>query len=190
MTVQRSFVSSDNDVLTVIAAQHQLIREQFEKVAQALPAERDDLFCELRRMLAVHETAEEEIVHPVLRISGEEGGAAADRRLREESRAKEQLAELERMGVDDPAFLTRLQALAVDVDTHARLEEEEELTALRQHQSEDRLRAMAKAFALAEAAAPTHPHPHAPDGAVGNLVVGPFAAVADRVRDALHDHLG
>jgi hypothetical protein len=28
-----------------------------------------------------------------------------------------------------------------------------------------------------------------PDGAVGNLVVGPFVAVADRIRDALHDAL-
>jgi hemerythrin superfamily protein len=189
MAVQETFRSADNDVLTVIAAQHQLIREQFEQVAQALPAERDDLFCELRRMLAVHETAEEEIVYPVLRISGDEGATIADRRIREESRAKELLADLEKLGTGEPEFPTRLHALRVDVETHALREEQEVLPTLRAHQSEDRLRVMAKAFAVAEAAAPTHPHPHAPDGAVGQLLLGPFVAVADRVRDALHAHL-
>ena len=29
------------------------------------------------------------------------------------------------------------------------------------------------------------PHPHGPSGPVGNLLVGPFAAMVDKVRDAL-----
>ncbi len=37
----------------------------------------------------------------------------------------------------------------------------------------------------AEKMAPTHPHAHGPTSAVGNLVVGPFVAVADTVGDAL-----
>ena len=33
--------------------------------------------------------------------------------------------------------------------------------------------------------APTRPHEAAPESAVGNAVVGPFAALVDRARDAI-----
>jgi hypothetical protein len=33
--------------------------------------------------------------------------------------------------------------------------------------------------------APTHAHPHGPNSAIGNMVVGPFAAMVDKVRDKL-----
>ncbi|MCA1672167.1 MAG: hypothetical protein LC799_08180 [Actinobacteria bacterium] len=37
----------------------------------------------------------------------------------------------------------------------------------------------------AEARAPRHPHPHGPESALGNILVGPFVAVVDRVHDTL-----
>jgi hypothetical protein len=40
---------------------------------------------------------------------------------------------------------------------------------------------------LAEKFAPTHAHRMAPESAVGNLLVGPFVAMVDRVRDAIRD---
>jgi hypothetical protein len=44
---------------------------------------------------------------------------------------------------------------------------------------------MRTSLEAAEAMAPTHPHPHGAESAVGNMVVGPFVAVVDKVRDAL-----
>jgi hypothetical protein len=40
---------------------------------------------------------------------------------------------------------------------------------------------------MAEGMAPTRPHKAAPESAVGNLLVGPFVAMVDRVRDAFAD---
>jgi hypothetical protein len=37
----------------------------------------------------------------------------------------------------------------------------------------------------AKAMAPTHPHPHAPNTPPGNIMAGPMAAMADKVRDFL-----
>jgi hypothetical protein len=45
--------------------------------------------------------------------------------------------------------------------------------------------AMTKKLQTAEKLAPTHPHPHAPESAVGNMVLGPFVAMVDKVRDAI-----
>ncbi len=46
------------------------------------------------------------------------------------------------------------------------------------------LAAAAPALKAAEATAPTHPHPGT-ESATANAAVGPFAAIADRVRDAM-----
>ena len=46
---------------------------------------------------------------------------------------------------------------------------------------------MGRAFQLAEAMAPTHAHRMAPESAIGNLLVGPFVSMVDRVRDAIRD---
>jgi len=40
-------------------------------------------------------------------------------------------------------------------------------------------------MAEAKAMAPTHPHPNAPNTPPGNIVAGPLAAIADKVRDFL-----
>ena len=47
---------------------------------------------------------------------------------------------------------------------------------------------MGEAILIAETVAPTHPHPHGPQTALGNLVFGPFVAIADRVRDKITEH--
>jgi len=51
--------------------------------------------------------------------------------------------------------------------------------------SADTLRSMRSAFETAERMAPTHPHPHGQESAIGDMAVGPFVAVVDKVGDAL-----
>jgi hypothetical protein len=176
---------ADADITELVLAQHAEIKLRFDDLLNGRPADRDTAFCELRRLLAVHETAEELITHPALRRTGDDGDDIVDRRLAEESEAKQALADLEKLGVEDPAFLSRAVALRDAVVAHADQEEAEELPRLRDRLSAEIRQGMAVAFRAAEAAAPTHPHPHGPDGALGNVVVGPAAAIADRVRDAI-----
>jgi hypothetical protein len=177
--------TTDADITELVLAQHAEIKLRFDDLLTGRDADRDTAFCELRRLLAVHETAEELITHPALRRSGDDGDDIVERRLAEESEAKQALADLEKLGVEDPAFLRQAGALRDAVVAHADQEEAEELPRLRARLSPETRRAMAVAFRAAEAAAPTHPHPHGPDGALGNVVVGPAAAIADRVRDAV-----
>jgi hemerythrin superfamily protein len=173
------------DVLAFVHTQHDQIRSLFDRLDAAAPAGRHDVFCELRRLLAVHETAEEEVLWPALRAAGQDGRRLADARIAEESVAKDLLAAQERLDPPSEAFAAALPELRETVLAHADEEEREAFPVLRASQSEARLRIMQRLFALAESAAPTHPHPHGPETATGNLLLGPAVSIADRVRDIL-----
>ncbi|MFD4990238.1 hemerythrin domain-containing protein [Streptomyces sp. NPDC058374] len=179
----------DNDVVAMLMRQHGEIRNLFDEVETTTGEERKDAFRRLVRMLAVHETAEEEVVHPFARKAfGDAGQVVADR-LEEERLAKEKLSALEDMDTDDAAFLPALLDLRVDVMEHARSEERYEFAHLRRSADPERLVAMAKAVRAAEAMAPTHPHPGVESGAK-NMALGPMAAVMDRTRDAIRKAMG
>lgn len=175
------------DVVDVLVEQHEEIKSLFREVASATGVRRQELFQDLVRLLAVHETAEEEVVHPVVRSEVHGSGGVVDARLTEENAAKEALAHLYELGVDHSEFDTRLQALATAVTEHATREETEEFPTLRQQVSRERLQQMAGALRTAEAAAPTRPHPSAGESAAANLLGGPPLAVFDRARDAVRD---
>ncbi|HLV71655.1 MAG TPA: hemerythrin domain-containing protein [Vulgatibacteraceae bacterium] len=173
------------DVIDLLRAQHGRIRDLFDEVLHSDGTERRDAFRELVRLLAVHETAEEEIVHPVARrFPG--GDGIVDDRLAEEREAKELLAELDGMDTDDPAFLKSVDKLRMDVLTHARAEERYEFDRIRGEFSPEQLRGFAAAVRAAEATAPTHPRPGV-ESAKKNMLVGPPAALMDRVRDLIRD---
>ncbi|MDH6188244.1 hypothetical protein M2168_001276 [Streptomyces sp. CZ24] len=174
----------NDDVVAVLTRQHGEIRNLFDEVEQSAGDERKDAFRRLVRMLAVHETAEEEVIHPFARKTfGDAAQVVADR-LEEERLAKEKLGALEHMDTQDPAFLPALLDLRLDVMAHARYEERYEFAQLRRTANPDRLAALAKAVRAAEATAPTHPHPGVESGAK-NMALGPMAAVVDRTRDAV-----
>jgi hemerythrin superfamily protein len=152
--------------------------------------QQEEAFHRLRRMLAVHETAEEEVVHPVARVEVPGGGdGLVDDRLAEEKAAKETLKRLEDLRPGDPEFLEVLDELRIAVLTHARNEERYEFMRLREKLDPPRLQAMAVMVKAAEAVAPTHPHPGV-ESAAANLAAGPLAAVADRVRDVIRGTRG
>ncbi|GAA0595260.1 hemerythrin domain-containing protein [Actinomadura livida] len=171
------------DVIDLLRAQHGRIRDLFDEVMHSAGTERRDAFRELVRLLAVHETAEEEIVHPVARRLPGGKGIVADR-LAEERAAKELLSELHGMDTDDPAFLKSLDKLRMDVLSHARAEERYEFDRLRDQFSPTQLRGFAAAVRAAEAIAPTRPHPGT-ESAAKNMLLGPPVAVLDRVRDMI-----
>ncbi|MDG9706488.1 hemerythrin domain-containing protein [Streptomyces sp. DH37] len=188
-TTERGISGRDENVVALLMRQHGEIRNLFDEVEAAEGDARREAFRRLVRMLAVHETAEEEVVHPYARRGIDGGESVVDQRLEEERKAKEALKDLEEMDPDSPEFMPRLEALRHDVETHARAEERYEFIHIERNAEPDRLRTMAKALKAAEATAPTRPHPGA-ETAAENLAVGPLAAVADRARDAVRKAMG
>ncbi|MEU9560279.1 hemerythrin domain-containing protein [Streptomyces fumanus] len=181
--------AKDDDVVSLLMRQHGDIRNLFDEVEAASGEERRDAFRRLVRLLAVHETAEEEVVHPFARRALPGGEAVVEDRLAEERAAKETLAALDEMDTDDPAFLPRLVALRSDVQRHARAEERYEFTHIRRSTDTADLAAMARALKAAEAMAPTRPHPGVESGAK-NMALGPVAALMDRTKDAVRKAMG
>jgi hemerythrin superfamily protein len=175
---------ADLDVVDVLLAQHAEIRDLFAEVMAATGDERRSAFHRLVRLLAVHETAEEEIVHPLARRSLPGGEGVVEDRLAEERVAKQLLSDLEQMDPDSADFLPSLDALRIAVLTHARAEERYEFVRLGEEFGTAERRALAAAVKVAEATAPTHPHPGT-ESATKNLLIGPLAAMTDRIRDVL-----
>ena len=68
-------------------------------------------FTELRQLLAVHETAEEMVVHPRVRHEVDSGDDHRRRAPVEEHDSKEMLSALEAMDIDSPEFLDELIAV-------------------------------------------------------------------------------
>jgi hemerythrin superfamily protein len=177
-------MTTARDVADLVRVQHNEVKRLFSLVDTSTRDDRREAFEDLVRFLAVHETAEEEVIYPVVR-SQTGGEAIADARIDEESNAKVMLAQLEKTGVGGDGFGSQFTVFREAVERHASQEEETVLPLLERTQDPDMLERMAGAMRLAETLAPTHPHPHVPDSAVGNMAVGSFAAVVDRTRDAL-----
>src|SRR3982751_4418716 len=89
-------------VTEFLRRQHAEVRSMFAEMETAQGEARTQLFDCLRRMLAVHETAEEEVVHPAARKAGGEDVVQA--RLKEEDEAQKMLSELEKIGPAGEGF--------------------------------------------------------------------------------------
>lgn len=180
-------IEAGDDVVAFLKTQHQEVKDLLEKVQEARGEERKTAFYEIRRLLAVHETAEEEIVHPVAKRVLPNGERIVEQRLEEENAAKKALTELEALDVDSPEFETQFATLKRNVIAHAESEENEEFEMLGRELDGERLQGMRKAAEIAESFAPTRPHAGV-ESAFANLIVGPFASMLDRARDALSHH--
>ncbi|WP_030170261.1 hemerythrin domain-containing protein [Spirillospora albida] len=172
------------DVVDLLLAQHDEIRRLAAQVENNHGVVRRDAFDRLRRLLAVHETAEEEVVHPYARRSIDHGEQVIEKRLREENAAKGVLARLEKLDCDSPEFEEMFAGFHKDIEAHARHEEREEFPKIRREASAEQLRGMATMVKVAEAVAPTHPH-QGVESPTKNMALGPFAAVMDRAKDAI-----
>jgi hemerythrin superfamily protein len=176
-----------SDAVEMLRRQHHEIRTLMDAVNSASGASRVRDFEKLVRLLSVHETSEEEVVYPAISALGHGPAATVEQRKREEAAAKRALAELERMGADADGFTDAFARFSRSVDEHATAEDDTIFPLLVAEFDAEARRGMATLLELAQATAPTRPHRHAPESALGNLVVGPFVALADRVRDAVRD---
>jgi hemerythrin superfamily protein len=177
-------LETGGDVIAFLEAQHDRIDSLFEAVLAVKGKEREAAFYQLRRLLAVHETAEEQIVHPAARRAVSGAHEVIDDRLAEEHEAKKMLAALEKMDFGSADFDAALRKLRDSVRAHADAEEQEEFEPLTSALDEGRLEQMRRLVEIAEAIAPTRPHPGV-ESALANTLLGPFASMLDRLRDVL-----
>ena len=178
-------IGTSGDVVTYLTAQHEAIKALFIETLDASNAEdQQEAFTRLRTLLAVHETAEEMMVHPRVRRKIDGGEQVADARLSEEHDAKVALAGLEKIPFGTADFSKALIHLQAAVLKHAEQEETEEFTLLDEQLSDTELAKLTSAVEVAERIAPTHPHAGV-ESAFANFAVGPFASLLDRARDAL-----
>ncbi|MBB3732901.1 hemerythrin domain-containing protein [Nonomuraea dietziae] len=178
-----------DDVIDLLLAQHALIRDLFDEVEQASDKQRAEAFTRLVRLLAVHETAEEEVVHPYARRKIDGGEGVVEDRLAEENQAKQLLMEMDEKGPEAADFLEKLTLLRGAVTAHARSEERYEFMQLRAHTSPAERKTLAVGVKAAEAMAPTHPHPGT-ESATKNMLVGTPVAMMDRARDVIRQAMG
>jgi hemerythrin superfamily protein len=177
--------NSSTGVLGHIQMEHREIERMVSAVDTASGDARYDAFVRLVRKLAVHETAEEELIHPMLDAANADN--LADRIREQEGAAKRALKDMDGMAINSPQFDTSFEKLRNDVKAHAEFEESVEHPRIAASENPDKLERLTSMFESAEKVAPTRPHPDAPDSRSGNLVLGPILAVADRVRDTLDD---
>jgi hemerythrin superfamily protein len=183
-------VETPDDVVKFLKAQHNLIEDMFDEVLHASdPQAREKPFAALRQLLAVHETAEEMVVHPRVRKEDKDGDEIVDARLKEEHGAKELLSEIEKLDITSQQFIKELTKLREAVLEHAQQEEIEEFPVLEREVDANDLKRMGAAVRASEAIAPTHPHPGV-ESAKLNFALGPFAAMLDRARDLIGRAVG
>jgi len=183
-------VETPDDVVKFLKAQHNLIEDMFDEVLHASdPQAREKPFAALRQLLAVHESAEEIVVHPRVRKEDKAGDEIVDARLKEEHEAKELLSEIEKLDITSQRFIKEVTKLREAVLEHARQEEIEEFPVLEREVDANDLKRMQTAVRASEAIAPTHPHPGV-ESAKLNFALGPFAAMIDRARDLIGRAIG
>ena len=121
----------DDDVIDLLLAQHEEIADLFVELGRARGPHRRAQFDRLVRLLAVHESIEQLLVHPLARARLTDGDAVVDARTEEEDQAELDLQELHELGLEHDDFTTKLANLRDAVVEHAELEEEEEFDYLR-----------------------------------------------------------
>ncbi|CAN5317015.1 hemerythrin domain-containing protein [soil metagenome] len=178
-------IANNQDVVDYLTAQHETIKALFVETLDAPDAtSQETAFTRLRTLLAVHETAEEMMVHPRVRRKIDGGNEIADARLAEEHDAKVALEKIEKLDFGTAEFSKAIIHLQAAVLEHAAKEETEEFTALEDQLDAAELQKMTAAVRAAERIAPTHPHAGV-ESALANFAIGPFASLLDRTRDAI-----
>jgi hypothetical protein len=97
------------------------------------------------------------------------------------------MKDLDGLDPEDPEFDRLLGKLIEDVRHHIEDEETDLLPKLQAACSSEDLQDLGEKVLRAKALAPTRPHPAAPDKPPANKLLGPGAALVDRMRDALSD---
>jgi len=78
MEVSEVTATTEDDVVLLLISQHEQIKSLFSRLKASEGTQKKELFEDLVRLLAVHETAEEEVVHPTARRKLDHGEEVVD----------------------------------------------------------------------------------------------------------------
>ncbi|MEU6138215.1 hemerythrin domain-containing protein [Nocardioides sp. NPDC047086] len=173
----------EGDVVRILLQQHAGIRQLCSTVANSEGPAKRQAFDDLRVLLAVHEAAEELVVHPVTSTHG--GELLAKALNADEKEATEMLARLEEVGVESPEFDETFPIFQIAVEQHTEEEERVEFPLLLSTIDQTSRHMMGKRLTATEFVAPTHPHPGSAGSMPKQLATMPFHSIVDRVKDAL-----
>jgi hypothetical protein len=81
-------VTKEEDAVDFLLSQHAQVHQLFATIETGSQEDRDGAFEMLVRLLAVHETAEEMVLYPVVRAKVPGGAELVDARTAEEDKAK------------------------------------------------------------------------------------------------------
>ena len=140
-------------VVASVQQDHREIEQMLDRVEAASGDARRAAFERLATKMKAHETAEEQVVHPLAKQEG--NGVTVDELVDEEDTASQALQRLASMDVDSDEFEQAFTELKHDVLAHAQQEEREEHPSLMHDTSSEELDRRAKMFEQAEQAA-TH----------------------------------
>lgn len=169
------------DLVDVLLAQHARVRELIAEISDAPGEHKKRPFHELRTLLAIHEAAEEMLVHPVTQYVGD--GKVADARVAEEQDAARVIARLETLDVAGPEFARVFAEFARAVSKHAEKEESEEFPALRRDAPPQDLLTLAERLMTGQENVLTHLADDAPAGA--GVEAEPFSVRLERAGNAM-----
>jgi hypothetical protein len=173
----------EGDVVRILLQQHAGIRQLCATVRSSAGPAKRQAFDDLRVLLAVHETAEELVVHPVASVHG--GEKLTKALVADEKEATEMLARLDEVGVESPEFDEIFPIFQIAVEQHAEEEERVEFPLLLTALDETARHTMGKRLSAAERVAPTRPHPGAVGSVPKQVATMPLHSIVDRVRDTL-----
>ncbi|GIF97587.1 hemerythrin domain-containing protein [Catellatospora citrea] len=180
---ETAWESGNDDVIDLLLSHHEQIKQLFGQVGRAHGEQKQAAWRDLKNLLVLHESIEQQLVHPLVARRVPDGEDLIESRLQEEQQAVEDLTRLYEMGIDHPQFDDGLIELRDAVVEHAELEEDEEFGYLRDNVPTEQLIGLAAAARAAERIA-SRPHAETPASGPQN---GSPAAIADRVRGALRD---
>ena len=136
------------DALQVLKADHEVVRELFDKFKDAKDAKDTEELSSLQekifRELEVHTSIEEEVFYPEAQQVGSEAEELVKEGIEEHHVVKVLMDEIEDLMPDDDAFVAKMTVLIENVEHHAEEEEEELFPKLRKVFGDERLEAMGK----------------------------------------------
>jgi len=176
-----------SDAIEMLTSDHREVEQLFHQYEAAAndPGVSKYAADKIIAELSIHAAVEEQILYPLLRKVDPDQSVLVDHSLDEHQEVKTLLDKVDGKPADDPEIRHIFATIKSAVEEHVSEEEGKLFPALRSHVKQDELMELGEKMAKAKQMAPTHPHPNAPNTPPGNLMLGPVAALADKVRDFL-----
>jgi hemerythrin superfamily protein len=115
--------------IQVLKQDHRTLKElfaEYAKLEEGDPAEKEDLFGEIKELLTIHAEIEEQLFYPAVRAIGtKEAADVVNGAVEEHQLVKTLLEEMSDLEAGDEEFEAKMKVLRENVEHHAREEEKD-----------------------------------------------------------------